>query len=132
MTAALLYPPQGLEQVFTRPLFITATLLYPPQGLEQVFTRPLFITATLLYPPQGLEQVYEQVNSSDGAVHVNVESCDWLNVIIDFIFRELRDSPVTQRSVTTSHNLVSFPDLSPLFIRGQSRPSHNLGTKIGL
>ena len=51
----------------------------------------------ILLTPQWLQEVYIHVN--DGSVEVNVESCDWLNVIVDFLFRELRDSPAVKRLV---------------------------------
>ena len=50
--------------------------------------------------PQRLQEVYAHVNGcDDGSVEVNVESCNWLNVIVDFLFRELRDSPEVKRLV---------------------------------
>ena len=51
----------------------------------------------ILLTPQWLQEVYTHVN--DGSVEENVESCDWLNVIVDFLFRELRDSPTVKRLV---------------------------------
>ena len=49
---------------------------------------------------QWLEEVYAEVNDrNDGPVEVNLESCNWFNVIGDFLFRELRDSPEVKRSV---------------------------------
>ena len=54
----------------------------------------------ILITPQRLQEVYAQVNGcDDGSVEVNIESCNWLNVIVDFLFRELRDSPEVKRLV---------------------------------
>ena len=47
---------------------------------------------------QSLEEVYGYVNGSNDSTEVKVESCNWFNVIVDFIFRELRDSPEVKRS----------------------------------
>jgi len=49
--------------------------------------------------------VYAAVNGhNSGQVEVNLESCNWFNVIGDFLFRELRDSPEVKRSVQKGAN----------------------------
>ena len=52
---------------------------------------------------QSLEEVYGYVNGPDGSTEVKVESCNWFNLIVDFIFREMRDSPEVKRSDEGSH-----------------------------
>ena len=47
---------------------------------------------------QRLQDVYAQVNGTDGSDTIVVhETCQWFNIIVDFIFRELRDSPEAKR-----------------------------------
>lgn len=76
------------------PLSSVATNLKPSVSDEK---RERGYVSIILLTPQWLQEVYTHVN--DGSVEVNVESCDWLNVIVDFLFRELRDSPAVKRLV---------------------------------
>ena len=76
------------------PLSSVATNLKPSVSDEK---RERGYVSIILLTPQWLQEVYTHVN--DGSVEVNVESCDWLNVIVDFLFRELRDSPTVKRLV---------------------------------
>ena len=71
-----------------------ATNLKPSVSDEK---RKRSYVSIILLTPQCLQEVYTHVN--DGSVEENVESCDWLNVIVDFLFRELRDSPTVKRLV---------------------------------
>ena len=58
----------------------------------------LSLSLSLCVCVQRLCEVYSQVNCEDGPTQVNVESCNWFNLIVDFLFRELRDSEEASRS----------------------------------
>ena len=38
-----------------------------------------------------------EVNEEDGCLHAQIETCHWFNLIVAFVFNELRDSVVVKR-----------------------------------
>ena len=61
-----------------------------------IFYMHALILVTYAPCAQALEHVVSNRAGSDGD-EVRLESCDWFNLIVNFLFRELRDSPQVKK-----------------------------------